>query len=94
MPYLNPAGLSAVPKDIFAVSAAVYSYTHRSVENFFYPTGTIAALGIKEDSSSFATGSIAELPSSVMYFRHLDPAESKIQQKIGISLIISAAIHG
>src|SRR5690349_13363867 len=50
MPYLNPAGLAGVPGDIFAVSATVYSYTHRSFKNFFLPQGpTPGLVGNSED---------------------------------------------
>src|SRR5688572_30586020 len=67
MPYLNPAGLAGVPGDIFAVSATVYSYTRRSVQNLFYPSGTHPSFGFELERERFATSSVGELPSSVMY---------------------------
>jgi hypothetical protein len=91
MPYLNPAGLAGVPGDIFAVSATVYSYTHRSFQNYFYPSGTVAALGFERDREDFGTTSIGELPSSVMYFRHLSAPTAHVQHKLGMSLVIPSA---
>ncbi|MBX3228768.1 MAG: hypothetical protein KIT84_39855 [Labilithrix sp.] len=91
MPYLNPAGLAGVPGDIFAVSAAAYSYTRRSFTNVMFPSGVPASFGFQQDSASFATSTIGELPSSVMYFRHFGDLKAKIQHRLGISLVIPGA---
>jgi hypothetical protein len=91
MPYLNPAGLAGVPGDIFAVSATAYSYTQRSYQNFFFPSGPPPALGYQAQSESFSTTSIGETPSSVMYFRDLSGPKSTIQHRVGVSLVIPGA---
>lgn len=91
MPYLNPAGLAGVPGDIFAVSATVYGFTHRSFDKFFFPNGTPPQLGYAKDSENFSTDSVGELPSSVMYFRHLNPTTDPVHHHIGISLVIPSA---
>lgn len=88
MPYLNPAGLAGVPGDILAVSAAVYAYTHRSYENLFFPKGIPSNYAVQPGAEDFATSSVTELPSSVMYFRHLNPADAPVRHKLGISLVI------
>lgn len=91
MPYLNPAGLAGVPGDIFAISAAVYGYTHRSYQDYFFPSGTPPLLGYRLRQETFSTSSVSELPSSVMYFRHLSDAEDHVQKRLGVSLVIPAA---
>lgn len=91
MPYLNPAGLAGVPGDIFAVSATVYSLTHRSFKKFFFPNGTPPALGFAADNEDFSTDSVGELPSSVMYFRHLNPTTDPVHHHLGVSLVIPSA---
>lgn len=91
MPYLNPAGLAGVPEDIFAVSAAVYAYTHRSYENLLFPRGLPSNYAIVPGTEDFSTSSVAELPSSVMYFRHLNAADAPVRHKVGISLVIPGA---
>src|SRR5688572_32671872 len=69
MPYLNPAGLGGVPGDVFALSATVYGYTHRSFDGFFVPqspdpNGPLGELVVERQS--FSTHSVGELPSSIM----------------------------
>ena len=91
MPYLNPAGMAGIPGDIFAISATAYSYTHRAFENYFFPSGTQPLLGYRVERESFATSSVGELPSSVMYFSHLSPPKAKVQHHAGVALVIPAA---
>jgi hypothetical protein len=91
MPYLNPAGMAGVPGDIFAVSATVYSYTHRSVQDFFYPNGTDPLLGYDLERETFALSSVGELPSSVMYFNHLSAPDAATHHHLGVSLVIPSA---
>jgi hypothetical protein len=91
MPYLNPAGLAGVPGDIFAISATVYGYTHRSIEDYFYPNGTNPLFGYEPERESFSMSSINELPSSVMYFRHFGKPSAPVHHHVGISLVIPAA---
>ncbi|MBX3185343.1 MAG: hypothetical protein KIT72_16640 [Polyangiaceae bacterium] len=91
MPYLNPAGLVGVPGDVFAVSATVYSVTRRSFDDFFYPSGTPETLGYQQESESFTSASVGELPSSVMYFSQPGDPEATIQHRIGFSLIVPSA---
>lgn len=91
MPYLNPAGLAGVPGDIFAISAAVYGYTHRSYQNYFFPSGTPPLLGYRVRQEAFSTSSLAELPSSVMYIRHLSEPDADVQERLGVSLVIPSA---
>jgi hypothetical protein len=93
MPYLNPAGIAGVPGDIFAISATIYSYTHRSYEDYFYPNGTPPMFGFELENESFSTASIFELPSSVMYMNHLSPADATLKHFVGVSLIIPSARH-
>jgi hypothetical protein len=91
MPYLNPAGLAGVPGDIFAVSATVYGYTNRSIKDYFYPNGTHPLFGYEQTNQSFSMSSINELPSSVMYFRHLNKPGASVHQHVGISLVIPSS---
>ena len=91
MPYLNPAGMAGVPGDIFAVSATVYSYTHRSIQDFFYPNGTDPLLGYELERETFSMSSVGELPSSVMYFNHLSPKDAETHHHLGISLVIPSS---
>ncbi|MCW5792044.1 MAG: hypothetical protein KIT72_16630 [Polyangiaceae bacterium] len=91
MPYLNPAGLAGVPGDVFAVSATVYSVTLRSFDDFFYPNGAHPFLGYRREGESFASTSVGELPSSVMYFSQPSDPDDTIQHRIGFSLIVPTA---
>ncbi len=92
MPYLNPAGLAGVPADVFAVSASVYGYTQRSIGRFFHPNGfdeaSLGPTSVTEESLS-AKG-ITDLPSSVMYMRHVR-VSSTMSYVLGVSLVIPSA---
>jgi hypothetical protein len=91
MPYLNPAGMAGVPGDILGISATIYSFTRRSFQNYFYPNGAPPELGLHVERESFATDSIGELPSSVMYFKHLSAAAAHVQHHLGLALVIPGA---
>ena len=89
MPYLNPAGMAGVPGGVFAVSASVYSATQRSIPQYFAPTGFPPGLGpavVQTDNVS--SSNIANLPSSVMYFKNLSPPDAPWRQVLGMSLVI------
>lgn len=91
MPYLNPAGLAGVPGDVFAVSASVYSWTSWKVGTALAPQGFPADLGpsVGEDRGTRATG-ILDLPSSVMYFKHLSLGPD-MHAAVGMSLVIPSS---
>jgi hypothetical protein len=89
MPLLNPAGMAGVPGGVFAVSASVYAFTQRSIPAYFAPTGFPPALGpyiLQTDHVS--SQSVANLPSSVMYFKNVSPPEAAWHQVLGLALII------
>lgn len=89
MPYLNPAGLAGVPDDVFAVSASLYGYSQYSFKNYFFPRGTPGALGpLQVDDQNFATSSVLDLPSSVMYLKLLSPPGARVQQHASVALVI------
>lgn len=87
MPYLNPAGLAGLPGDIFAVSASVYSWSRRRFDGFFVPTGVDPVYGKWSQDETIEATSTLELPSSVMYAKHL-PAWGDVDHLIGMSLVI------
>ncbi len=89
LPYLNPAGLAGVPGDIFAVSASIYGYRHLTIEGLLAPAGLASAYGLPDVSrDETVSDSFIDLPSSVMYFRHLGPEGAPIRGKLGIAMII------
>jgi hypothetical protein len=89
MPLLNPAGMAAVPGGVFAVSASVYSYTQRAIPLYFAPTGFPPGLGpVNVTTDTVSSSNVANLPSSVMYFKNLSRAEAPWQQVLGMSLVI------
>jgi hypothetical protein len=92
MPYLNPAGMAGIPGDIFAISATVYGYAVRNYDRLFFPGSTPAALGqVVIDSQKATSRTVSELPSSVMYFKHLNKPGDEIQHKVGFALVIPSA---
>ena len=94
MPYVNPAGLSGIPGDIFAVSANLYGYTRRSVSNLSFPNGHLQQLGpsVREEEKLEASG-VTDMPSSVMYFSHFGAPGDDLHQVLGMSLVIPYAIR-
>jgi hypothetical protein len=92
MPYLNPSGLAGVPGDIFGVSATLYGYGETNYGKIFFPGSTPELFGTLVIDDQRATGrSLIELPSSVMYFRHLSKPDDSVQHRLGMSLIIPVA---
>lgn len=89
MPFINPAGLAGLPKDVFALSANVYGLARRSVNDFIVPTYSARARESIEDS--FLSRDVFQLPSSVMYLTHLSSAESDVRSSVAVSLIIPTA---
>jgi hypothetical protein len=89
MPYLNPAGMAGLPRDVFAVSASVYGWSRRSIPKLQHPRGFVSAWGdattIYENSE--AKG-IFELPSAVMYFHPIGDNTAEGRHLIGASLIV------
>ncbi len=83
MPYLNPAGLGALPRDVFALSTSVYGVNRVTVDNLHWPgePGRAFTLGSVSDSS----GTLYDLPSSVMYLKNL--TEGQTRHLVSISLI-------
>jgi hypothetical protein len=92
MPYLNPSGLAGVPGDIFGVSATLYGYAATNYGKIFFPGSTPEEFGPLVVDDQRATGrSLIDLPSSVMYFKHLSKPEDPVQHRLGMALIIPAA---
>lgn len=91
MPFLNPAGLAALPGDVLAVSASLYAYTSRSYDSgYFSPRGFSPAFGavdIKDETVN--SSDLVEMPSSVMYVRHIGSGD--LHHVLGLSLIIPQA---
>lgn len=92
MPFLNPAGLASLPGDVFAVSASIYGFQRLNLDRALAPKGFPKELGkvSRDESSSSSTGSF-ELPSAVMYVKHLSAADSAVRHLLGVSLVIPAA---
>jgi hypothetical protein len=89
MPYLNPAGMAGLPGGVFAVSASVYGTTQRAITDFYAPTGFNPSLGpVVVQKNTVSSSSVTELPSSVMYFKYLSPADAPWKQVLGMALII------
>lgn len=86
MPYLNPAGVSAVPGDVFALSAQVYAWSQRKVDTFFAPAG-YGDLSVSNPSDSFTSTKILSLPSSIMYLKHLSAPDAKLRHVVAMSLV-------
>ncbi len=91
MPYLNPAGLAGLPGDVLAVSASLYAHTSRSYDaGFFNPKGFAPAFGdVSVREESVTSSDIVEMPSSVMYVRHLGGDD--VHHVLGMSLVIPQA---
>lgn len=91
MPYLNPAGLAGLPGDVFAVSASVYSWTKWSTGSALAPNGFPSAFGPASNDASTTEGSgLLELPSAVMYFKHI-PISEGLHAATGMSLVIPSS---
>ncbi len=89
MPYLNPAGLAGLPKDLFALSANVYGATRLHIKPFFVKEFAYPAK-VEEDSQGGQ--SVFQLPSSIMYLTSVSDESDEIRHKAGVSLIIPSAI--
>jgi hypothetical protein len=91
MPYLNPAGLAGLPGDVLAVSASLYAHTSRSYDpGFFNPKGFAPAFGdVTVSEESVTSSDVVEMPSSVMYVRHLGGGD--VHHVLGMSLVIPQA---
>ena len=91
MPYLNPAGVAGLPNDVLAVSASVYAYSKSSFNGFFHPQGFAQGYGqVDITDESVSSKNILELPSSVMYVKHLGRTGS-VEHVAALSLVIPVA---
>jgi hypothetical protein len=88
MPYLNPAGLAGLPKDLFALSANVYGFSRFRITPFFIKEFQYPAT-VEEDTQSGQ--SVLRLPSSVMYLTSASDERAPVRHKAGVSLIIPSA---
>jgi hypothetical protein len=88
MPYLNPAGLAGLPKDLFALSANIYGASRFRIEPFFIKEFTYPST-VEEDVQS--SRSTFQLPSSVMYLTSASDESAHVRHKVGVSLTIPTA---
>lgn len=92
MPYVNPAGMSGIPGDIFAVSANLYGYSRRSVDDLSFPNGHLPVLGRYSTSEENVEASgVTDMPSSIMYFQHIGEPGDDMHHVFGMSLVIPNA---
>ncbi|MBK9001099.1 MAG: hypothetical protein IPM35_35705 [Myxococcales bacterium] len=89
MPYVNPAGLAALPADVFAVSANIYQYQTRTFQGLFAPRGVSAAFGSAHffEDERYESTAVSELPTSVMYVRRL-PGQGSMAHALAVSLVV------
>jgi hypothetical protein len=88
MPYLNPAGLAGLPKDLFALSANIYGVSQFRITPFFIKQFSAPTV-IDEDTQRGQ--SVYQLPSSIMYLAKVSDPEARVRHKLAISLIIPAS---
>lgn len=88
MPYLNPAGLAGLEKDLFALSANIYGLSRFRISPLFVKEYQTPAT-VEEDSQT--SQSVLRLPSSVMYLTSASDENAYVRHKVGVSLIIPAA---
>lgn len=88
MPYLNPAGLAGLPRDLFALSANIYGISQFRIKPFFIKEFQFTTV-VDEDVQRGQ--SIYQLPSSIMYLVRVSDPEAPVRHKIGVSLIIPNA---
>jgi hypothetical protein len=89
MPYINPAGVSAIPNDIFAISAQAYAISRRKVPKFFHPNGF--RYPVDGGDESFSSDQMATFPTSIMYMTHVNDPHAKLHSVLAVSLVIPTA---
>lgn len=88
MPFLNPAGIAAVPGTVLSLSTTVHTFTALDGE-FFHPRGFGYPVGPEE--SSLTTSYLTQLPSSLMYMTHLVPDGARYDHTLALSLVSPTA---
>lgn len=89
MPYLNPAGVAAVPYDLFLFSASAYAYSRASVPRYFRAGGVDPTLGsgLSVDDERLEIEQVAIIPSSAGYVTRLSAPGDLWQHVASVSLI-------
>jgi hypothetical protein len=85
MPFLNPAGLAALPDSVLALSGQVYTYSRWKVDRFFAPDGY--GFPTENPTETFSATRLGQLPSSVMYMKHFGSEGSTLRGVVAMSLI-------
>ncbi len=87
MPYLNPAGLAAVPDSLVSLSASIYGINRFRLDPFFLNSYDTEAIVTENRQSG---SSVLQVPSSIMYVFNLGERGSR-RHKLALSLSIPYA---
>lgn len=90
MPYVNPAGLAGLPRDVLAVSGSAYAISRLKTGEFFYPSGFEREFQPAQvDRAEVSATTTFQLPTSVMY---MTPVRGG-KHSLGVSLVIPRVIR-
>ena len=89
MPYVNPAGVAGLPRDVLAVSGSAYGYARLKTGELFHPRGFDPELGpATPEKRELSASTTFQLPTGIMY---MVPVASG--HVLGVSLVIPRIVR-